>query len=652
MTLLKQLILMIVLLFSVLFFGSIYLSVQSSRDFLTEQLTTISQDTATALGMQLSPLILDPQQRVIVQSMLDAVFDSGYYRKIQIVDVNGVVILERVAPLHINQVPDWFVRLFPIETPSGEALMSHGWQQAGSIRIAANPGIAYASLWASSVNALYWFLAAFILTLLAAISLLHVVLRPLRAVEMQAIAICNREYPAPSPLPWTLDLRRVVAAMNQMTQKLKEMFVEQMASIDRLRQDAYLDRLTGLPNRRYFDLHFQQILAADEALAYRALLFLEVSHLNTLNEQQGFQTVDALLIAVADILKTSLANSAEDTFIARMSGNTFACLIADAESEQVAQIATDLMQQLITLNEQGLTPYAQIGHIGVVMYHSQIGSEWLSEVDLALRTAQAAGNNTFHLDDGQDKPTLATRNATQWRDLLQTALTQQNIELDTQRVKALDGQSLQHEVFARIRDADGKLMPAALFLPMAKRHGLLPQFDRLVIERCLSHMATAPTPNRVAINLFAMSIADTEFMAWLGARLSAAPHLAQRLCFELAEHEVMNQLADVAGFIAIMTPLQVQVGLDNVGRGLSSLAYLSRLKVNYLKIDGAFSQHIDRDRDHQFYMDAIIKIAHGLDLLVIAKSVETAAEQATLVAMRIDGIQGFAVEDVEKWNVN
>ncbi|WP_288843101.1 EAL domain-containing protein [uncultured Deefgea sp.] len=652
MTLLKQLILMIVLLFSVLFCGSIYLSVQNSRDFLTAELTTISQDTATSLGMQLSPLILDPQQQVIVQSMLDAVFDSGYYRKIQIVDVNGIVILERVAPLHINQVPDWFVRLFPIETPSGESLMSHGWQQVGSIRIAANPGIAYSSLWANSAHAFYWFLAAFILTLIAAISLLHVVLRPLRAVEMQAMAICNREYPAPSPLPWTLDLRRVVAAMNQMTQKLKEMFVEQMASIDRLRQDAYLDRLTGLPNRRYFDLHFRQILAADEALAYRALLFLEVSHLNTLNEQQGFQSVDALLMAVAEILKTSLANNAEDSFIARMSGNTFACLIADAESEQVAQIATDLMQQLTTLNEQGMTPYTQIGHIGVVMYHAQTGSEWLSEVDLALRTAQAAGSNAVYLDDGQDKPALVTRNATQWRDLLQATLSQQNIELDTQRVKALDGQSLHHEVFARIRDIDGELIPAALFIPMAKRHGLLPQFDRLVIERCLTQMAATPAPTRMAINLFGISIADAEFMAWLDDRLNAAPHLAQRLCFELAEQEAMNQLADVAGFIAKMTPLQVQVGLDNVGRGLSSLAYLNRLKVHYLKIDGAFSRHIDRDRDHQFYMDAMIKIAHGLDLLVIAKSVETAVEQTTLAAMRIDGIQGFAVEEIVKWNVN
>ncbi|QZA81826.1 EAL domain-containing protein [Deefgea piscis] len=651
MTLLKQLILMIVLLFSVLFCGSIYLNIQSSRSFLTEQLSTISQDTATSLGMQLSPLILDPQQRVIVQSMLDAVFDSGYYRKIQIVDVNGIVILERIAPLHVNQVPDWFVRLFPIETPSGEALMNHGWQQAGSIRIAANPGIAYASLWGSSVNAFYWFLAAFILTLCVAISLLHVVLRPLRAVEMQAMAICNREYPAPSPLPWTLDLRRVVQAMNQMTQKLKEMFVEQMASIDRLRQDAYLDRLTGLPNRRYFDLHFQQILAADEALAYRALLFLEVSHLNALNEQQGFQTVDALLIAIADLLKTNLANSAEDSFIARMSGNTFACLIADAESEQVAQIASDLMQQLSTLNEQGLTPYAQIGHIGVVMYHSQTGSEWLSEVDLALRTAQAAGTNTFYLDEGQDKNTLATRNATQWRDLLQTTLTQQNIELDTQRVKALDGQSLHHEVFARIRDADGELIPAALFIPMAKRHGLLPQFDRLVIDRCLTQMAAAPPQTRLAINLFGISIADAEFMAWLGDRLIATPHLAQRLSFELAEHEAIHQLSDVAGFIDKMTPLQVQVGLDNVGRGLSSLAYLSRLKVNYLKVDGAFSQQIDHNRDHQFYMDAMIKIAHGLDFMVIAKSVETAAEQATLAAMRIDGVQGFIVEEIMRWDV-
>ncbi|MBM5574684.1 EAL domain-containing protein [Deefgea sp. CFH1-16] len=179
----------------------------------------------------------------------------------------------------------------------------------------------------------------------------------------------------------------------------------------------------------------------------------------------------------------------------------------------------------------------------------------------------------------------------------------------------------------------------------------MPQFDRLVIDRCVTQLAAAPRQTRLAINLFGISIADLEFMAWLGDRLNAAPHFAQRLSFELAEHEVMNQLADVAGFIAKMTPLQVQVGLDHVGRGLSSLAYLNRFKVHYLKIDGAFSQHIDHNPDQQFYMDAMIKIAHGLDFLVIAKSVETAAEQATLAAIRIDGIQAYAVEEIMRWDV-
>jgi diguanylate cyclase (GGDEF)-like protein len=649
MTLLKQLIVLIVALFAFLFCGTVYLNAENSRTFLTEQLTTIAQDSATSLGMQLSPLILDKNNQVIVERMVDAVFDSGYYREIQIADMEGKTLIFKQAGTRVNQVPDWFIRLFPIETPVGEALMTSGWQQAGTVKIAANPGIAYASLWASSLHALYWYLGASLFTLLVGLVILHFVLRPLRDVEMQALAICNREYPEQAKLPWTLDLRSVVQAMNRMTQKVKEMFAEQAASIERMRAEAYLDSLTGLANRRYFDMHVKQLMEADEPLSHGALMFLEISHLKEINDQKGFRVVDQLLIETAALLKTVVDESAcKQAFAARLSGNTFAAFFVDIDQDKAQQLGNTLAHRITTLHERGLTPLSDVGHVGVAMYHGQKLKNWLAAVDMALRAAQNDGPNTMHFYAPEGLSGHGSLSASQWKEVLFEALNAQRIELYTQVVNSVEQQLIHQEVFIRLRDELGEQIPAGLFVPMAKRHGLIQEFDRVVIDMCLRELAKQPNL-KLAINLFPASIAHPEFVAWLVGKLSAMPAIATQICFELPEQEAVSQLDDLRRFIEQVGKLGVIVGLDNFGRGFSSFAYLSSLKVHYLKVDGSFTKDIDQNRENQFFMDAIVKIAHGLDLQVIAKSVETPAERAMLESLRVDGEQGFGVGGTELW---
>ncbi|QLI81004.1 EAL domain-containing protein [Chitinibacter fontanus] len=649
MTLLKQLVILIVALFIFLFCGTVYLNAENSRAFLTEQLTTIAQDSATSLGMQLSPLILDKNNQVVVERMVDAVFDSGYYREIHIANMEGQTLILKKAGTRVNNVPDWFIQLFPIETPVGESLMTSGWQQAGTVKIAANPGIAYASLWASSLHALYWFLGASVFTLLVGLVILHFVLRPLRDVEMQALAICNREYPEQAKLPWTLDLRSVVQAMNRMTQKVKEMFAEQAASIERMRAEAYLDTLTGLANRRYFDMHVKQLMTADEPLSHGALMFLEISHLKEINDQKGFRVVDQLLVETGALLKTLLDEcDCHEAFAARMSGNTFAAFFADLDQDQAKQLGTLLAQRLSTLHERGMTPYSDVGHIGVAMYHGQKLNNWLSEVDMALRAAQSNGPNCMHFYAPQALDGHGSLTASQWKEVLLEALNSQRIELYTQVVNTVDQQLIHQEVFIRLRDELGEQIPAGLFVPMAKRHGLIQEFDRVVINLCLQELHKNPSL-KLAINLFPASISHPEFVTWLVKKLSATPELAAQICFELPEQEAVTQLDDLRRFIEQVAELGVVVGLDNFGRGFSSFTYLSSLKVHYLKVDGSFTKEIDQNRENQFFMDAIVKIAHGLDLTVIAKSVETAAEQTMLESLRVDGEQGFGVGGTELW---
>ena len=461
MTLLRQLIFVIVTLFVLLFAGTFAISVHNTQSYLSEQLKTISQDTATSLGLTLSPHFAD-NEMIIVESMISAVFDSGYYREVTIRAIDGKPIVERVAPLRIEAVPAWFIRLFPLDTPGGEALIMAGWRQAGTIYVAASPGGAYATLWTNSVESFWWFLGASIATFLLGVLSLHFVLRPLRAVEAQAKAICDREYQVQTRIPWTLELRSVVQAMNRMTTKVKEMFEEQAEAMERIRAENYRDHLTGLANRRYFDMQLRYLIGAEERFLTGALILLEIKDLKHLNEQEGFSKVDALLEGCGKLIQEQCAKlSGIDHFSAHIAGADFAIILADVSEKDAEDFVERLMQALPRLHDTGLINAVDIGHAGVALYRGQSSTEFLAEADTALRAAQIKGANAWQVHRATGADTTQAHSASQWSEILRRILDQERIVLFTQAVRQVAGEATNHhhEILLRVVDDDGAVVP-------------------------------------------------------------------------------------------------------------------------------------------------------------------------------------------------
>ncbi len=648
MSLLRQLIIVIITLFVLLFAGTVFLSAHNTRLFLNEQLRSISQDTATSLGLTLSPHMATGE-KIVVESMVNAVFDGGYYREVTITDIKGKPMLVRQAPVRIEGVPDWFVQMFPLETPRGEALIMAGWQQAGTVAVAANPGIAYATMWRNSVQAFWWFLAASVFTFGIGVVSLHFVLRPLQAVEQQAKAICDREYPVQNRIPWTLELRSVVEAMNRMTRKVKEMFAEQAEAMERIRKEAYLDAVSGLPNRRYFDMQLKSLVEAEDHFGEGALIFLELKDIKQLNEARGYQAVDALMHETGQLLQGLLRSvEAQDSFAARLAGGSFAVVLGDVDQDVARQAGEKLGRMLTNLAERGLVPGTEVGHVGVATYRGQEVGQLLAEADMALRSAQGMGPNAVFMHQTSTIDEFGALNATQWKTLLNEVLEAKRIELHTQPVVATNGRVLHNEVLLRIRDAEGRLIPAGLFVPMAKRLGLMQAFDRHVVDAGIAGLIAEPD-NAIAINLFPASVHTPAFVDWLCARLAEQPGAARRMLFEVTEHGGVEHLDTLREWVRRVGELGAQTGLDHFGKGFASFGYLSTLKLHYLKVDGSFVRGIDQNRDNQFFIDSLTKIAHGLDLTVIAESVEADVERKALESMRVDGVQGFGIGRPAHW---
>ena len=232
MTLYRQLLIFTVILFVALFAGIWVEKLHSTRSFLVTQLESHAQDTATSLGLSLSPVMVD-NDIATVDTMINAVFDRGYYRVISFKDMEGEVITERILKVEIAGVPDWFVNLVPIKSPNAESLVMAGWTQAGKLYVESHPGFAYQTMWEAMVRISIYFLLSVSTVLLLGGLGLRMLLKPLKQVELQAEAICRREYHIQDKLPKTRELRQVVNSMNRMTNQVREMFASQSKIADR-----------------------------------------------------------------------------------------------------------------------------------------------------------------------------------------------------------------------------------------------------------------------------------------------------------------------------------------------------------------------------------------------------------------------------------
>jgi diguanylate cyclase (GGDEF)-like protein len=645
MTLYRQLVIFTLFLFLLLFAGTWFAKLKTTRTFLVDQLESHAQDTATSLGLSISQHVIEDDMAA-VESMVNAVFDRGYYRIVRFVDTKGDVLIERVLTVTIENVPQWFIRLVPLKTPEANANVMSGWRQAGTIYVKSHPGYAYKTLWEDVVRTTIWFVACGVFVLIAGGLGLRVLLKPLNLVERQADAICKKKYEIQEPLPWTKELRRVVEAMNRMTYKVKEMFAEQAAHAERLREHAYIDSLTGLGNRRYFETQMTARLDRLDSTTQGIVLLVQIRDLQELNKQRGFQAGDELLKRVATVLQESTEQYV-NCVLARLTGGDFGIFLPDVAPWNAESIAAGVANKLSQLATEHLTLTDNVGHVGASTYDGATTlGRLLAEADLALRSAQQAGPNRWDVRAITEETREAPLGQQQWKDALEKALQERRISLDAQPVVKTDDRDhvLHLEVFSRIIEESGNLLSAGIFMPFAARLGLVSSLDRIVLEEVMDLNRKTLGVDDIAVNVSPASLQDESFREWVYASLKNLPSDAPRILFEFPEFGAVQNLSMVKEFSILVREYGHSMGLDHYGQSFSHLGYLQSLRPDYVKIDRAYTGELkDEESDSRFFIGSLCSVAHSLDIAVIAEGVETEHQWKILKELNLDAIQGYVV---------
>ena len=643
MTLYRQLILTVVMMCILMFVATIGINLYNTRLFLMSQLESHAQDTATSLALSLTPAMAE-DDLVTATAMIDAINDRGYYSRIWLESNSQEILVERRADGALDDVPDWFIQLVKLETPRAEAQVMGGWNLAGVLHVQSHPGFAYRQLWQTFIQLFFWFVAAAVFVGSIGAAFIHKLLKPLRAVEKQAQGICERNYAMQEDMPNTRELKQMVTAMNVMTGKVQMMFAEQSETAERMREMAYIDSLTGLGNRRYFDGQLKSAVRQSEKKVSGALMLVQISGLKEINDSLGFEAGDALIKAAALIVQA--ATEGCDAVIGRLAGADFGVLCNSADENKAHHVAEVLSAKLAELYAQELSISSNVAQIGITLFSGKTTTgELLSSADHALRVAQSKGPNQWSVYTGQvEQETAVGRH--EWGHRIAGALEHGNIKLFVQPVVSSgdDNQFMHREVFVRMQAADGVLLTAGEFMPIAEELGLAHSVDRVVIEKLVEYLENETDQLCYAVNLSPGSLHDEVFLSWLYDMLGKLGNDSSRLVFEFPEFGVVRDMQQLHRFSTQVRRLGHGIALDHFGKAFSNFGYLHSLRPDYVKIDGAYTAEILESRDDQFFVQTLCSIAHSLDILTIAEMVETEQQWKMLTTLKVDGIQGYVID--------
>lgn len=644
MSLFKQLLLAICLFLLAAFTGSFVVSLESSRDQYANQLRSHAQDAATALGLSLTANIDDP---AMVELVVSSLFDSGYYQSIRVIELETEQpMIERQAEPDAGSAPQWFVSLIDLQPEGGEAIVSRGWQQAARVEVVSHPMFAVSRLWQSTLGMFGWLVLCGVVSALLGAALLRRQLRPLDDMVEQSQAITRREFLSVPQLPETPELRRVVLAMNLMVEKLKALFDEEARRSERLRDEAYHDGLTGLSNRRHFDMQLQARLSGEDQAGSGYMFLLRINDLTRLNQRLGGARTDELLRAVAEQLR----QVTDDRFLlGRTRGGEFALLAVGLDRPEATRLAEQLDQALASLQHTGLTDLLPVAHIGLTAFsHEHNLASLYAALDQALAQAARQGRPAWACYEPSGAAPVAEQHQ-DWYQLLDDALEHGLLQLYFQPViSTAEPQQLIHrKVLARLVDGRGEVIPAARFLPWLERFGWAARLDLTMLRQTLSTLEVHHSP--LAISLCGATLSEPATREAVFELLARHASVAGLLTLELDEAQLPDQ-STLEQLARRLRQLGFGLGIQHFGGRFSMIGNLARLGLGYLKVDGSYLRGVDVEEDKHLFIQAMQRAAHSIDLPLIAEQVETEGEWKTLQTLGFEGGQGRLLGSPVPWD--
>lgn len=604
-----------------------------SRDRVEAQMASQAQSIALSLTVALTAGGEPALQNA--ESLVEPVFDQSYLRRIEVRDAKGAVIAARQAPARLpGGAPQWFADLLPLAAGAQSADIMHGWRIAGSVVVEPHPHWAQLQLWAIAETLALWMGGGLAVASVLGLMALRWGLRPLRRVQRSAVAAASRKFVPIDETRMPVELQPLVGAFNRMLTAMAGALESEAGRAAQFRDQALVDELTGLPNRRGFRAALEARIEAGTRSGWLALL--RVEGLEDLNHLYGREAVDDLLTESAGFI--AAIDAVE--LCGRVEGACFA-LLFDADEYTTHDALKALLARLNSLAAAAGAGQAYAWRAGAADCAGDgDAAHWLAAADRAL--------HQWRIESGA-APVLAHARAGEagggsLRTLVRELIGAGRIAFAEQTTRALDGEHIGAPLHVELRAAldDGqRLIRAAEYIAYASETRVSAALDGACLMRALEHAKARRDGVATVVNVGAATLTDPDIQRWLrGYRHDAR---VGTLVLEFPESALLGDPDAAEAFAHQAQANGLALGIKHFGLHANALTLLRRLRPAHVKFSVTLTREALLNPDSGAYVSSLAGIASALSITPMAVAVEHAETLTGLYALGIRAVQGEAV---------
>jgi diguanylate cyclase (GGDEF)-like protein len=431
------------------------------------------------------------------------------------------------------------------------------------------------------------------------------------------------------------DRRRTDRSIKLMIEELEE------ASEKKIEYAARHDALTDLPNRVAFNEYLAR--AIERAAAHEtqfAIVCIDLDHFKEVNEVFGHAVADHLLKEFANQLRTASGGA----FLAHLGADDFTIIVADGHqptaSEELARHVQALASRGFNIDGHVIRLVLSIG-VAIYPCDGSDAATLLVNGDAALSRAKRDGHGSMRFFEAEMDKQQRERCALQHE--LGSAIEHNQLKLFYQPQARIDGEVIGFEALLRWdHPLRGRIAPN-VFIPLAEDSGMIVPIGEWVLREACRQAASWSKPLAVAVNLSPVQFHCGDLPALVLSILMETGLSPQRLELEITEGVLMNDFDRAIAILRRLKSLGVSIAMDDFGTGYSSLRYLQAFPFDKIKIDKSFVDELGHNLQSQAIIRAVIGLAHGLALPVLAEGVETKDQMEFLKREHCDEIQGYLI---------
>lgn len=629
----------------VIFIAVGYLNFNSLNSYINDQLGINARHTANSLGLSLKSVV-DTEDLSMAQTMINSMFDSGYYQMIRLDDVDGKVLIESREKLVVDDIPEWFFKVAKLNAPIENSEIMTGWTKFGTLYVQSSTGRAYYELYTGMKDIIYALFGIFLVMILVVYFGLQKIFKPLVEVQKQAEAIVDNKFITQDEIPSTPDLKQMVLAMNMMVKKVEDIFEQGAKTLNKYQELLYKDSDSGLYNRRYFQTKFEEYVASEE-YSSGAIVLVSFTDLISLKKTLGFERLQSLITKISQTLQDSVNQSKVTSFVARLNDNDFVLLHTGVLSENLRGEVEKINENLREIfSSFDITDQCGL-NIAVVDYdHQSDLKTTLTRADVTLVSARSTGNFEYKIfTEGSQAIVLGKE---QYRDLITKSMQNDMFKFAAQRVVSDDSDLEHRELYLRLVDDGGKWQMASYFMPMVNELSLSASLDIYVLERVLNMLLNGSLINdTLAINLSKDVINEDENFARLTAILkkisTASKH---KIYIEIPDRDDIS-VANTAKLIDTLKKHGFGFGFDHFEFNQNSIEKLKEISPNYVKIRAANITDFFKDKDVDESRKSLDVIMNLKGIKIIGIGVENEEQKRRLIELGITSMQGIYIDDTK-----